>query len=217
MSLILLATITAAVAASAGYLAARRRPPEEAEGRESEAPEPEPAPDPFAALPFRLGDVVQAAREERWLAGAILAREPREPREPRDPRDPRDPRERDEVRVALFIAPEGAAQGVVAAFAPPRQDIYWMEPAAAESPAEPPATLEIGGAPMQRRGRVPVALERLGQGAPRVGAEGLLAMYEGGAGTVAILLSSEGQTYAWSGRRFEAGEYERLGSGGDEG
>lgn len=199
MSLILLATITAAVAASAGYLAARRRPPEsEADERESEPPEPEPAPDPFAALPLRLGDVVQAAREERWLAGAILAREG------------------DEVRVALFIAPEGAAQGVVAAFAPPRQDIYWMEPAAAESPAEPPATLEIGGVPMQRRGRVPVALERFGQGAPSVGAEGLLAMYEGGAGTVAILVRSEGRTHAWSGRRFEAGEYDRLGSGGDE-
>lgn len=200
MSLILLATITAAVAASAGYLAARRRPPEpEPDERESEPPEPEPAPDPFAALPLRLGDVVQAAREERWLAGAILAREG------------------DEVRVALFIAPEGAAQGVVAAFAPPRQDIYWMEPAAAESPAEPPAALEIGGVPMQRRGRVPVALERLGQGAPSVGAEGLLAMYEGGAGTVAILVRSEGRTHAWWGRRFEAGEYDRLGSGGDEG
>jgi hypothetical protein len=199
VSLILIATITAAVAASAGYLAARRRT-QAAQGERADPPEKrEPAPDPLAALPLRVGDVVQSGREERWLAGAIVARE------------------RGEVIAAVFLAPEGAAQGAIAAFAAPREDIFWMAPSEVESPNEPPAALEIGGIPMQRRGRVPVALERLGQGAPRLGEEGMLATYDAGEGSVAVVLRSEGCTYAWSGRRLEAGEYDRLGHGGEEG
>ncbi|MCC6553329.1 MAG: hypothetical protein IT372_09960 [Polyangiaceae bacterium] len=204
MSLLVIAAMTAAVAASVGYLASRRRGGEEEAARGGEAArkhEPvkkqEPARSPFEGLPLKLGDVVSAGGEERWLAGAIVARE------------------RDEVVAVLFLAPEGAALGAVAVFAPPRKDIYWMAPAEVESPAEPPATLEIGGAAMRRRGRLPVALERLGQGAPRVGEEGVVASYEGGPSEVAMVLGSEGKVYAWAGRRIEDGEYERLGEGGD--
>ena len=203
MSLILIAAVTAAVAASVGYLASRRKPAEGDDG-DDDAPPPDPQAErreqearAFDGLPLKLGDVVSAGPDERWLAGALVARE------------------RGQVVTVLFLAPEGAAQGAVAVFAPPRQDIYWLSPAAVESPDEPPATLEIGGVPMRRRGRLPVSLERMGQGAPRVGEAGILATYEGGPTDVAVVVGSEGRAHAWSDRRIEGGDYERLGAGGD--
>ena len=206
MSLMLIAAVTAAVAASVGYHASRRKDPDGGHGGDDG--EKDPPPDPqamrreqeagaFEGLPLTLGDVVSAGPDERWLAGALVARE------------------RGEVITVLFLAPEGATQGAVAVFAPPRQDIFWLAPTTAESPDEPPATLEIGGVAMRRRGRLPVALERMGQGAPRVGEAGILATYEGDPGEVALVVASEGRIHAWSGRRLEAEQYERLGEGGE--
>jgi hypothetical protein len=83
------------------------------------------------------------------------------------------------------------------------------------SPAEPPATLEIGGAAMTRKRRLPVAFERLGQGAPNVGATGIFATYETGSREVAVVITSEGKTFAWSGRRLEVDEYDNMGRAGD--
>ena len=215
MSFTLLLAVTAAVAASMGYLAARKQsdegelpPPPDPGGKgkrdeqddkpiEKPAPRPKkPAGSPFATLPLALGDVVSSGTEERWLAGAVVAREG------------------DRVIGALFLAPEGMVQKSVAVFAPPRKDIWWMSPAEIASPAEPPATLEIRGVVMQRKGRLPVSLERLGQGCPQVGDEGTWAVYDRGR-EVALVLASEGKAYAWSGARLEEEEYDRLGGGGD--
>jgi hypothetical protein len=212
MSFVLLMAMTAAVAASFGYLAARRKPGEggdERGTRDSAHPTEEQGVDkqmqkkrlaeqsPFEGLPFSLGDVVIADGDERWLAGAIVARE-------------------DEERVlgALFLAPEGSAQRAVAVFAAPRTDIYWLSPVDLASPGEPPATIEIAGAALRRRGRLPVTLERHGQGAPSVEAEGIWATYDGGGKGVALVLTSGGKTFAFSGKRLEEGEYDRLGGGG---
>ncbi|EYF08443.1 hypothetical protein [Chondromyces apiculatus] len=198
MSLLLIAALTAAVAASAGYAAARRRLSEDPYGLD-DPPEPELVlnPDPFEGLPLRLGDVVQADREERWLAGVILARDRRD------------------VIAAIFIAPEGTALHAVAAFAPPSKDLYWMTPVTVDIPFEPPATLEIGRVAMQRRSRVPVALEGRGQGVLDLASEGILALYDGGAGNVALVLGTGGRSLAWTGHRLEPGSYDRLGHGGD--
>jgi hypothetical protein len=223
MSFTLLLTVTAAVAASMGYLAARKRggedeepPPdsgEEGAGRKKEQdkekePSGKPAPRPqkkapvaaaslpFATLPLALGDVVSSGTEERWLAGAVVAREG------------------GRVIGALFLAPEGASQHAVAVFAPPRKEIWWMSPAAIASPDEPPATIEIDGAAMPRKGRLPVTLERLGQGVPPLGEEGLWAVYDRGR-EVAMVIASHGTAHGWSGVRLEEGEYDRLGGGGD--
>jgi hypothetical protein len=211
MSFTLLLAVTAAVAASMGYLAARKHgdedeaPPDSKDKEQAGPPRRRPAPappkkpaeaPPFATLPFALGDVVSSAHEERWLAGAVVAREG------------------GRVIGALFLAPEGAVHKAVAVFAPPRKDIWWMSPAEIASPDEPPATLEIGGVAMARKGRLPVALERLGQGTPPVGEEGLWAAYDRGR-EVAVVLASNGKAYAWSGVRLEEGEYDRLGGGGD--
>lgn len=222
MSFTLILAMTAAVAASMGYMTARKHghaapepdehdddPPEKRrEGEGPPLPEKKPAkkarpgaapePAPFATLPLALGDVVSLSSgvEERWLAGALVARE------------------NGRVIGALFLAPEGATLKAVAAFAPPRREVYWMAPAELTSPDEPPATIELGGIALQRKGRLPVSLERLGQGAPQVGPEGIWAVYDRGR-DVAVVIASEGKAHAWVGTRLEEEEYDRLGGGGD--
>ena len=226
MSFTLILAVTAAVAASMGYLTARKhgdgRADPELDGDEDDAPEkkadrkeekkapppsdkklvkrgkPEPEVSPFANLPLALGDVVSLTSgiEERWLAGAVVARE------------------NGQVIGALFLAPEGATVKAVAAFAPPRRELYWMSPAELTSPDEPPATIELGGIALQRKGRLPVTLEKLGQGAPKVGPEGIWAVYERGR-DVAVVVVSDGKAHARVGTRLEEEEYDRLGGGGD--
>ena len=65
----------------------------------------------------------------------------------------------------------------------------------------------------RRKGRLPVAMERLGQGAPSVGPEAIWGAYEGGKGEVAVVITSQGSTYAWMGRRLDEEQYDRLGAG----
>ena len=152
----------------------------------------------FESLPFALGDVVIADHEERWLAGGLLAREG------------------DKVVAAIFFAPEGAATKAVVAFARPRRDVLWLSPARVDSPAEPPASVEIDGVAMTRRGRLPIVLSRHGQGVPSsIGDTGIFAEYEGGADEVAVLLTSGGRAFAWTGKKLEEDAYDRLGSGGE--
>jgi len=207
--------VTALLAAAAGYLAARSRTPSAPEKNDAKDPKKKkiqnpsagggsgiagakaaPAPSPFEGMPLSLGDVVLAEAEERWLAGALVARE------------------NGRVVAALFFSPEGASTRSVAAFGPPRRDIYWMSPVEVVAPAEPPATLEIGEAMLTRRGRIPVSLERVGQGAPHVDDTLLWATYEGGGRDVAVLLAGGGKVLAWRGSRLDESDYDRLGAGG---
>jgi hypothetical protein len=227
MSVTLVIAVTAAVAASMGYLAAKRHggakpgredTDEKDDGDETatkkqkdEAPkqkagsrknEPEAGPgkaDPatFASLPLALGDVVTSGTEERWLAGAVVARD------------------QGRVIAALFIAPEGAEQKAVAVFAPPRKDAWWMSPTEIASPEEPPATVEFAGVALPRKARLPVKLARHGQGTPILGEEGIWAVYERGR-DVAIVVSSEGRAHAWVGVRLDEEEYDRLGGAGED-
>jgi len=215
MSLVLVAVATA-IAASVGYFAAKNR------GRAGGAGDGEPKPDdvedarqraprrgasspragveptPFGTLPLALGDVVAQGGEERWLSGAIVARDG------------------GRVVSVLFLAPEGGTYQAVAAFARPRREIYWLSPAEVECPEEPPGTIEIGATSYQRRARLPVKIQRMGQGAPDVGETVLWGSYEAGGRDVAIVLCGGGRTHAWSGTRLDEGEYDRLGKGGDE-
>lgn len=208
MSLLGIVAITAAVAASLGYLARRRGEPRSINRSDADPTDEDPGPapakrsvkparperSPFADLPLALGDVVMAGSDERWLAGAIVARE------------------NDRVVGALFLAPEGTEVKAVAVFAPPRKDICWMSPVDLATPDEPSATVELGGILLDRKGRLPVTLERMGQGAPPVGEEGLWAVYERGR-DVAVVVVSEHRAHAWLGRRLDADEYDRLGGG----
>jgi hypothetical protein len=195
---LVLACVAAAVAASAGLLVARRaasRPARPAPLAASPAPA---APDPFVGLPLALGDVVSADGEERWLAGALVVREA------------------GRVVAAVLTAPEGARLHAVAVFPAPERSIWWLAPAVVEVPSEPPATLEIAGVALRRRGRVPVEVERVGQGAPSIASGALFATYEGGARDVAVVLVAGGVAHAWVGRTRDVGDYDRLGAGGTE-
>ena len=209
MSLTLLA-LTAAVAAGAGYVVARKYkqdalvpdgdPAAAADSAKKDAStkkEGDGAGSTVVGLPLELGDVVQAEGEERWLAGALMARES------------------GRVVAAVFFAPEGGTQHAVAVFAAPRPDIHWLAPAEADCPGEPPATLEISGDSFTRKSRLPVRLERVGQGVPQVEDVGVWGSYEGGGREVALVVTSAGKTLAWRGRRLDDDEYERLGKGGD--
>jgi hypothetical protein len=149
----------------------------------------------FAGLPLSLGDVVSDHHEERWLAGALVARE------------------QGRVISALFLAPEGAKLSAVAVFAAPRKEIFWMDPAELDVTDEPPATIELAGIAFRRKARLPVTIERLGQGAPSIGEEAIWGVYDGGPAEVAVVLVSEGRVYAWQGRKLDEDRYDRLGEG----
>lgn len=194
--------ITAAVAASMGYLASRRKAKGELGGNANSAANKSPkaalpAAKPLAGFPIELGDVISSGGEERWLSGAIAARE-------------------QTVMMVVFFAPEGREHWVVVAHPLPDRDLFWLRPVEVVSPAEPPATLEIGAFTMHRKRRLPVKFERLGQGAPDVEETGIVAMYSAGAREVAIVLTSGGRCLAWSGRRIEPSEYDRMGKSLDE-
>lgn len=234
MSFTLILAVTAAVAGSMGYFAARKKsdepeaPPKKRERDDHDheeekdeygkpppplkpiakarpeasakaAPKPETAEEKakktFAGLPLSLGDVVSDGHEERWLAGALVARE------------------QGRVLSVLFLAPEGAKLSAVAVFAAPRKDIYWMDPAALDVTEEPPATIELAGVAFRRKARLPVTIERLGQGAPSIGEEAIWGVYDGGPSEVAVVLVSDGRVHAWQGRRLDEDRYDRLGEG----
>lgn len=203
MSLLLALAAAAALVASAsgGFFVASRRQAKRAKKEQDRGGDKgeraAPPKDAFASLPFSVGDVVVVDGEERWLSGGVLAKEG------------------SAVVAALFFAPEGAATKAVAVFCAPRKEIYWLAPSRADSPSEPPASIEIDGVPMTRRGRLPVSLSRHGQGAPTIGEAGIFAEYHGGADEVAVVLTSAGRAFAWSGRRVHEGAYDRLGPGGD--
>jgi hypothetical protein len=198
MSLLLIATVSAIVMVSTGYLAGvrvrRERRPRPAR-RKPAGPVRSDAMD-LDDLPLALGDVVSYDGEERWLSGAVIASE------------------RGRVIAALWVAPEGAAQHAVATFRAPDLSIYWLQPAAVSSPEEPPATIDLNGVAMRRLRRLPVALTRIGQGAPDVGETGMFATYEGPGRDVTVLIVTRGRAQAWSGRKLDPDEYERLGDGG---
>ena len=202
---LLAACVVAALAASAGVVVATRaaaagsrrasRPGVEGSGP-TELRAVGPVEDPFVGLPIALGDVVSVGGEERWLAGGLVLREG------------------GRVVAAVLTAPEGATVQAVAVFAPPERAVWWLVPVDLEAPPDPPATIELRGLALRRRRRLPVEVDRLGQGAPSVAEGALFATYEGGGRDVAVVIVAGGVAHAWVGQRRDEGEYDRLGAGG---
>lgn len=221
MSLILFSVCAAVGAASASFLAMRRRKalPSVAgnpANANAEANTSGAAPDlppremqKLAGLPLNVGDVVaveaddmsstEAVRrkhQERWLTGAYGLFDG------------------SNLLAAILFAPEGLKQEAVAAFAPPRSEIGWLSPTEVEIGPEPPPAIEIGGIVMQRRRRMHVRIERVGRGAAPIAASGTFAEYEASGRAMAIVLRLHDGVRAWTGTRYDASEYERWGSGG---
>lgn len=199
MSFLIAALVASAAAGVATYWAARKGSRASRDGALEVAKKAQaalaPPPTTPDTLPLSLGDVVSAEGEERWLEGALVAREDGLP------------------RAALFFAREGLAERAVLAFAPPRRELFWLRPTDALAPREPPGTLEVGRETYQRVGRFPAAVERVGVGAPQVGEVVLWALYEGGGRKVALLLSGGLGQRVWTGTRVDEGEWDRMGKG----
>lgn len=197
MSFLIAALVASTAAGLATYWAARKGskggPPEEAQ--KARAEKLPPAPSTPDTLPLSLGDVVSAEGEERWLEGALVARED------------------GAARAALFFAREGLAERAVLVFAPPRRELFWLTPTDTLAPREPPGTLEVGRETYQRVARFPAAVERVGVGAPQVGEVVVWALYEGGGRKVALLLAGGLGQRVWTGTRVDEGEWDRMGKG----
>lgn len=200
MSFLLFAVATAAAAATASYLALRRgRPDDEpSPGDDGEDLEAEAQANAQEGLPLGLLDVVQVEGEERWLSGMLALREG------------------GHVIAALFFAPEGGRTESVLAFPEPRREIFLLRPVAGIlHGSDPPTTIELSSITYRRRARRPAELESFGQGVPTLGPTAILAEYEGGGRSVAVVVRAEGEALTLVGTRFEPGEYDVLGGGGE--
>jgi hypothetical protein len=213
VSFILLALAASALAAGAGFIAARRANKREEPGllQLPPPPEPEVSADERAlarALPLALGDVVSVEEDvtgaavavkmthnDRWLEGGIAIFDGSEP-----------------VAV-VYLAPEGDRQEAVAAFALPRREIGWLSPTAAEIGSEAPTSIELAGVVLTRKRRLAVRLVRIGRAAPRLGESGTFAEYEASGDLMAIVLRGSEGTAAWLGKHYAEGRYDRMGSG----
>ncbi|MFO0548997.1 MAG: hypothetical protein U0271_11460 [Polyangiaceae bacterium] len=210
MSFLVLSAVAAAVAAGAGFAAARLRSP-----RSSAPPEDSnqadkmisTKADPTAELVLALDDVVSVeaddpssgagrrVRVDRWLAGAVVAFDGKD------------------LVGALYAAPEGVRTEFVSVLGSPRRDIGWLSRSEVSLGKPPPTTVEIEGRVLTRKRRLMVRFERLGRGAPNIGSEGVWAEYEAEGGIVAVALIGASEQLVACGMRYEAGEYDRIGKG----
>ena len=150
----------------------------------------------WATFPCALGDVVLRTSDGKdvWLAGALVLRE-------------------NAPAAVLFVAPDASgAGGDRAVYVRPRPvtEIMWLEPIQHESlvvGSEPPTAIELDGVHFQRVRRLPLRAERVGEGAPDVGATVLLGEYASDRGDVALLLVAE-RAFAWRGSRLAEGDYD---------
>jgi len=144
-------------------------------------------------LPLSVGDVVQVDLESRWLGSAVLLREA------------------SRLRAALLFAEEPGGQKTVAALAHPARHILWLERAAVDLPAEPPARVEIGGRLLERRQSFPALLEAVAKPPIDLGVHATISIYQGAAGDAAVAVHGRDRVVVYAGQRIEAGDYDRLG------
>lgn len=173
-------------------------PPEaEADAGSAPAAAPKPAekkPD-LGAFPCQLGDVVLAGAtsEEAWLAGALVLVEGGEP------------------TAALFVSPEAGGDRAVLARAG-QTELLWLreEKGVLVALGEPPTALEVGSDRFERRRRLPLRAERIGSGAPDVGADVIFAEYTGLGDDSLVVLAAKDRIFAWRGPSLGSGAYDVL-------
>ncbi len=152
----------------------------------------------WSLFPCALGDVVVRASDgaEVWLAGALVLRE-------------------DAPAAVVFIAPDASFDRAVFARPRPSDGIVWLAPIANDAilvGGEPPSAIELEGVRFDRVRRLPLHVERVGEGAPDVGPSAILGEYTSPEGEVVIVLVAAG-VRAWRGKRLAAGEFEVWGGG----
>ena len=182
-----------------GRLIARSPTPKKEEAEMPKEREPEPAKPAAApkldAFPCQLGDVVlrSATSDEAWLAGALVLYEGEEP------------------ALALFFSPEAGADRAVLARAS-QKELLWLseEKGVTVALGDPPTALEVGSDRFERRRRLPLRAERIGSGAPDVGADVIFAEYTGLGDDGLVVLVAKERVLALRGPSLGAGAYDVL-------
>jgi hypothetical protein len=140
--------------------------------------------------------IIRHGGGEAWLAGALVFAE--------------------EVPIAaLFVGPDAGGERAVLVHAQPSTTMAWLEPlgsGAVVVAGEPPSALEHGGVRFERVRRLPVRVERVGSGAPDVGARAIVAEYAG-AGSERLVVVAGEAVRAWKGTALEDGMYDVLPGG----
>lgn len=152
----------------------------------------------WSVFPCALGDVVVRTLDhaEAWLEGGVVFRE-------------------DAPAGVLFVAPEAGGEGAILAWPRPRRELGWLAPVrsgALTVGADPPSAIELDGARFERTRRLPLRMERIGTGAPDIGAQGILGEYRAASGEIALVVVAEGVARGWRGRMLGDGEYEIWGN-----
>ncbi len=144
----------------------------------------------------QLGDVIvrRVERDEAWLAGALVCVEER-------------------PVAAIFVAPE--AGGDRAVFVRDGA-LAWMMPIADDllvGAREPPYALEHQRVHFERTRRLPVRVERVGSGVPRMGPHAVLAEYAGPGDERIVVLAAAEAVLAWRGVALSERDYDVLPGG----
>jgi hypothetical protein len=157
------------------------------------------ASDALVGFVCRLGDVVVRRLEgdEAWLAGALVFAEER-------------------PMIVLFIAPDAGGGRAVLVPGPGQTTLSWLspiEPGQVPAGGEPPQALEHAGMRFERTRRLPVRVQRLGTGAPRVGTSAVIGEYAAAGLERLVIVAGSDAALAWRGVSLSAAEYEVLPGG----
>ncbi len=155
--------------------------------------------DPLGGFVCRLGDVVVRRLEgdEAWLAGALVLAEER-------------------PVAALFIAPDAGGERAVLVHGPAQTTLTWLSPLAVGQitlGAEPPQALELDGTHFERTRRLPVRVQRLGSGAPQVGASAVIGEYAASGLERLVVVLGADASLAWRGVSLSEADYDVLPGG----
>lgn len=197
MSLTMFVCVAASAAAIGWVTGKRARERHEEATVRAPSPEEELAPNPFALFGYGLRDVLIRTRDdEALLSGGYRMKEG------------------SQVSAAVFVGP--GARGVtrvVVAFAAERDDLLWLEllpEGAVEVGREPATTLLINDEPYERSRRLPVAVERFGEGLPAIDDEVTLYEYGSAEGRSALVLRGGKHTIVAKGTKVLASTLDRL-------
>jgi hypothetical protein len=157
------------------------------------------AADALTGFVCRLGDVIVRRLEgdEAWLAGALVLAEER-------------------PMIVLFIAPDAGGGRAVLVPGPGQTTLSWLSPITpGQVPlgGEPPQAIEHAGTHFERTRRLPVRVQRLGTGAPPVGASAVIGEYAAAGLERLVIVAGSEASLAWRGVSLSAAEYDVLPGG----
>jgi hypothetical protein len=189
-----------------GWIMKRQRTPPVAAVDPPSPPTGDEAVARLVGFPCSLGDVVLLSQgDEAWLAGALLLRERAAERD--------EAGDLDRTVAVLFVAPDRDGDRAVYARGAPAPSLDWLFPipeGALSVGPEPPSAIEHERERFERVCRIPLSVIRAGAGAPDLGADAVVAEYEGGAGARLLVIVGSIATRLWMGRRLEQGMYDVL-------